>query len=186
MNPLPTEIWNRALSYHDYRAGVSRNQEAFDEVYAGPSATEADLELLRRLPPLRVLALGEDWCPDVFFTLPTWARIAEALPGWELRVLARDAYPEVMEHFLWKDGAKRIPVYAFYDQAGRLQVWWSGRSAAAERTLTELLGGRRFADLDREEQKRMGTGFEASYRREHRRTNLDEMLALLKAFFHVG
>jgi hypothetical protein len=94
MNPLPEEIWNRGLSYADYRAGITRNQDNFDEVWSQPTHRPDDLEILRQLPPLRVLAIGEDWCPDVHHTLPTWARIAEELPGWSLRVFARDQHPD--------------------------------------------------------------------------------------------
>ncbi|HEX7183697.1 MAG TPA: thioredoxin family protein [Thermoanaerobaculia bacterium] len=187
MKPLADEIWNRGLPYGVYRAGIARNQETFDEVYASPSYRPEELEMLRGLPPLRVLAIGEDWCPDVFHTLPTWARVAEELPGWELRVFARDSHPDVMEPFLWKEErAKRIPVYAFYDGEGWLQAWWSGRGAEAERALHELLAGRSYAQLDKEEQKRIGQLFEESYRREHRRKNFEEILALLRAFFHLG
>jgi len=185
MNPLPPEIWKLAAAYPDYRAGVTRHEEDFDEAYAHPGLHPEDFEILRKLPPLRILAIGEDWCPDVFNTLPVWARITEMLPRWDLRVLARDANPDVMAHFLWKDDAKRIPVYAFYNEAGRLQVWWSGRGATAEEGLAELLAGRGYGELDHEEQKRIGGLFEESYRLVYRRTNFEEILHLLGAFFHL-
>ncbi len=186
MNPLSEEIWSQGLPYLSYRERVTRNAEAFDELYRSPTFTQHDLELLRRLPPQRVLAVGEDWCPDVYHTLPTWARIVEELPGWELRVFPRDVHPELMKHFLWKDEAQRIPVYAFYDRAGRLQAWWSGRSATAQEGLEDALAGRSFGDLDAEEKKRLGQWLEEGYRRDFRRANLDEILALLRAFFHLS
>jgi len=186
MNPLPDEIWSRGLSYSDFRASIARNLDTFDDVWAHPAHRPEDLEILRQLPPLRVLAIGEDWCPDVYHTLPTWARIAAELPGWELRVFARDQHPEVMEPFRWKaDRAQRIPVYAFFDQAGWLQTWWSGRSGVAEQRLKEILAGRSFAELDREEQKRLRQVFDESYRTELRRRNFEEILEQLQAFFHL-
>ncbi len=185
MNPLPKEIWARRLSYTAYLATVSRNRGTFDEVYSHPSYQAADLEWLRRLPPLRVLAIGEEWCPDVFQTLPTWARLVEELPGWELGIFARDANPDVMEPFLWRGDRQRIPVYAFY-LSDRLQLWWSGRGAAAEQALARLLGGRGFADVSEDERRRATLMLQEGYRREFRRQNLEEMLALLHAFFHVA
>jgi hypothetical protein len=101
MNPLSLDIWEQGLPYEEYRRSVRRNGETFDAVYGEPDYRPADFNLLQRLPPLRVLAIGEDWCPDVFHTLPTWARLAEELPGWELRVFPRDAHPDVMRYFLW-------------------------------------------------------------------------------------
>lgn len=185
MNPLPKQIWSRRLSYAAYLATVSRNRETFDEVYRQPSHRDSDLAWLRRLPALRVLAIAEDWCPDVYQTLPTWARLVAELPGWELGVFARDANPDVMEGFLWRGDRKRIPVYAFYLGDG-LQVWWSGRGAAAEQALADFLAGRSFADLSEEERRRATLLLAEGYRREYRRQNLEEVLALLRAFFHVA
>ena len=185
MNPLPREIWSRRLSYGAYLDTVSRNREVFDEVYRQPSYQPSDLSWLRQLPPLRVLAIGEEWCPDVYHTLPTWARLAEELPGWELGVFARDANPDVMEAFLWRGERQRIPVYAFY-LGDLLQVWWSGRGAAAERQLAGFLAGRGIADLSEEERRRANLLLQEGYRREYRRQNLEEVLALLHAFFHVA
>jgi hypothetical protein len=185
MNPLHPDVWQRGLAYRQYRRRVGRNQAVLDEVYAAPDFTPEDLELLRRLPPLRVLAVGEDWCPDVYHTLPTWARAAEELPGWELRVFARDAHPDVMAHFLWKKGALRIPVYAFYDEGGILQAWWSGRSAPAQQELDAFLAGRSFGDLPEADKKTVGDLLQTGYRERFRRANFEEMLALLRAFYHL-
>lgn len=185
MNPLPPEIWDRGLSYAAYRRTVRRNGKIFDEVNRAPDYTEEDLEFLRKLPPLKVLAIGEDWCPDVYHTLPTWVRAAEKVPGWELRIYARDSNLEVMSHFLWMGQNQRIPVYAFYDEDNHLQTWWSGRSAVAQRAFDEALAGRAFGSLDPEERKRVSEEIEEGYRRAFRRANFEEILRLLRAFFHV-
>ncbi|MEA2604763.1 MAG: hypothetical protein QOF89_5755 [Acidobacteriota bacterium] len=186
MNPLSLETWNQGLTYEAYRRTVRRNGKVLDEVYRNPIHTSEDVDVLRPLPPLRVVAIGEDWCPDVYHTLPTWVRIAAELPGWELRIFPRDAHADLMRHFLWRKDALRVPVYAFYDEAMRLQTWWSGRSAAAEKALQELNGGRPFSQLSPQERTSVGEAFEEGYRSQFRRANLDEMLTLLRAFFHVG
>ncbi len=186
MNPLPPVVWSKGLAYSDYRETISRNNDTFDEVYAKPAYEPQDLKTLGELPPLRVMAIGEDWCPDVYHTLPTWARIAEELPQWELRVFARDTHPEVMESFLWNDRARRMPVFAFYSPKGSLQVWWSGRSAAAQQFYENLLAGRSFGDLSKAEAAEFVQSFDEAYRSRFRRDNFEEILALVKAFFHLG
>ncbi len=183
-NALPREVWERRLSYPAYLATVSRNRGAFDEAYRRPACDEADVALLRRLPPLRVVAIAEDWCPDAFHTLPTWARLVESLPGWELGIYARDTVPDLMEGFVTPGRDRCIPVYAFY-LGDALQVWWSGRGASAERALAEFLAGRSFGRLREEERRCCGRMLEEGYRREFRRQSLDEVLALLSAFFHL-
>jgi len=183
---LSPELWSEGLEYAAYRAQVSRNQETFDEVYDSPAFTAGDLAFLRQLPQLKILCLGEDWCADVYQTLPTWARVVEELSGWSFRVFPRDQHLELMERFLWRGYAQRIPVYAFYDQRNVLQLWWSGRSRAAQAELDGYLDGRKFADLNEGEKNGARRVLNDGYRREFRRANFEEILMLLGSFFHVG
>lgn len=120
-----------------------------------------------------------------FHTLGTWARLAEELDGWRCRVFQRDQGPPLIESFLYLGRAKRIPVYAFYDQRRYLQTWWSGRSAAAERTVEEWLAGRTFAELDKTEAREIGRRFDDGYRQRFRRANFVEIKTLLGACFHL-
>jgi hypothetical protein len=182
---LPGATWKRRLTYEAYLATVSRNRAIFDEVYGAPAFGEADLALLRRLPPLRVVVIAEDWCPDAFNTLPTWARLVEQLPGWELGVFARDTVPELVEAFRAPGRDRPIPVYAFY-LGDILQVWWSGRGAGAERALARFLAGRSLDQLCEEERRCCGLMLLEGYRHEFRRQSLEEILTLLSAFFHVA
>jgi cytoskeletal protein CcmA (bactofilin family) len=185
MNPIDEATLAHGLTYDDYRARVTKNAEVFDEVYGEPAYADVDLDFFRRLPPLLVVAIGEDWCPDVYHTLPTWARLADELDGWSFFVFQRDQDPPLIDSFLWRGNAKRVPVYAFYDARRSLQTWWSGRSGAAERAVKGWLAGRTFAELDAESRAEIGRLFNDGYRREFRRTNFLEIKAQLGAFFHV-
>lgn len=186
MNPIDPETLRHGLDYGRYREGVKANGETFDEVYEAPASRPEDLAFLRRLPPLDLVALAEDWCPDVFHTLPTWARLVEELEGWRLLIFPRDEHPELMEAFLWQGTAKRIPVYAFYDKRGFLQTWWSGRGREAQEALDGILGGRAFDELDDATRQRAVELFERGYPERFRRANLEEILVQLGAFFHVA
>lgn len=185
LNRLPEDLLEGGLSYLDYRSTVRSNDEVFDEVYRDPGYTQDDLSFLSRLPALTVVALAEDWCPDVFHTLPTWARVAEEVEGWDLKIFPRDDNPRLMEAFLWKGGAQRIPVYAFYDRNLQLQCWWSGRGREAQEALDELLAGRSFDELEEAEQARAKALFDEGYPARFRRANFEEILDLLSAFFHL-
>ena len=185
MNPIDEGILELASSYEEYRTRVTKNAAVFDEVYAGLAFDAADLGFFRRLPPLTVVAIGEDWCPDVFHTLPTWARLAEELDGWRFLVFQRDQDPPLIESFLYRGSAKRIPVYAFYDARRYLQTWWSGRCAAAQRAVDGWLAGRTFAELDDAGRQEIGRRFEEGYRNEFRRANFVEIKTQLGAFFHL-
>ena len=185
MQILEPETWSLGLTYARYRRGVKHNQESFDEAYSTPAIEAGDLDLLARLPPHRILALVEDWCPDVCHTLPTWARLTEDLPSWELRVFPLGKHSALMEPFIGIGGSRRVPVYAFYSAAGWLQVWWSGRCGAAEREVERILGGRRFGELDTRERVGVGRQLEDAYRSRLKRLAFEEILTLLASFYHL-
>jgi membrane-associated protease RseP (regulator of RpoE activity) len=89
-------------------------------------------DLLERARDVRgvwhLLALSEDWCGDGANTLPYLARLAEALSTLELRILARDAHPDLMDRHL-TGSARAIPVVIILDEAFREVGWWGPRPA---------------------------------------------------------
>ena len=92
------------------------------------------VQALRALPKLRVLALGEEWCPDVFRGMPVVAKLCEAA-GWELRIFPRDDNNgDIMAEFLnKKDGNEyqSIPVIVLYTQDLGYIGHWIERPAIA-------------------------------------------------------
>ena len=93
----------------------------------------ADLvERLRKVGGgMRLLVLSEDWCSDCFSAVPLVARLAEAA-GVDLRVLARDANPDLMDAYL-SSGTRSIPVVMVLDDDFRVRSWWGPRPAALQR-----------------------------------------------------
>lgn len=75
----------------------------------------------------RLLALSEDWCGDAVNALPFVARWAEAVPGMELRVLARDENLELMDAHLTDGRSRSIPVVMVLDPEGEEVGWWGPR-----------------------------------------------------------
>jgi hypothetical protein len=63
----------------------------------------------------KLLVIAEDWCGDASNTVPIIARFAESVSGFELRVIQRDAYPELMDQYL-TNGARSIPMVIALDE----------------------------------------------------------------------
>ena len=97
--------------------------------------------------PAKVLALGEDWCPDVFRGLPVMVRIAEAA-GMELRIFPRDDNLDIMDEFLNRGESQSIPTFVFYTRDHRYIAHWIERPARANAELGEI--PKLFEGLDRE------------------------------------
>ena len=73
---------------------------------------------LKALPTMKLMVIGEDWCPDVFRGMPVLARIAEAA-GWEARFFQRDQNNDIMDEFLNVQNGQAfqsIPVAVVYTE----------------------------------------------------------------------
>lgn len=87
--------------------------------------------------PWRLLALTEDWCLDAVNTLPVVQRLVEMSPHLELRVLPRDANPDLMDTHM--TGASRsIPVVMLLDEAGLEYGWWGPRPSQLQQWYLEV------------------------------------------------
>jgi hypothetical protein len=142
--------WQRFLQER-----VQRNQEKFQYNYDETRISDEDAPAFRRLAqrpdgPARVLALGEDWCPDVFRGLPVTARIAEAA-GMELRIFPRDDNLDIMNEFLNQGEHQSIPAFVFYTRDHRYIAHWIERPAKANAELGKIAG--LFEGLDREKDR---------------------------------
>jgi hypothetical protein len=145
------ERFDSGLTYQDYLGRIQRNREKFQFNYDGTAVSSDDAATLKRLVErpdgaAKVLALGEDWCPDVFRGLPVMARIAEA-SGMELRVFPRDENLDIMGEFLHNGEHQSIPTFVFYTSDHRYIAHWIERPAKANAEMGQYM--QQYAGLDR-------------------------------------
>ena len=119
-----------------------------------------------------LLVLVEDWCGDAVNTVPYLARLAELSPNLDLRVLGRDANPDVMEAHLAPSGARAIPVVIVLDEHFVERGWWGSRPGELQRWVSDV--GR---TLEKDERYRHVRTW---YARDRGRSTLDEVLAILE------
>ena len=132
---VTAERFAAGLTYPEYMERIQRNRAKFEYNYDETRLADDDVRVFRELAsrpdgPARVLALAEDWCPDVFRGLPVMARIAEAA-GMELRIFPRDENPDIMNEFLQQGKHQSIPVFVFYTRDQRYLAHWTERPALA-------------------------------------------------------
>ena len=130
------------MSWEQYLGHIKRNVDKFQANYDATEVSEEDARALRSLVekengPAKVLALGEDWCPDVVRGLPVMARVAEAA-GMELRIFPRDDNLDIMNEFLNQGEHQSIPTFVFYTRDHRYIAHWIERPAKAEEELHQL------------------------------------------------
>lgn len=111
------ERFAQGLSYEEFKAQMTRNQERFATNERRLELGADDLEAFRKLPtPLRVLVLAEDWCGDVIDNLPILGRIAAESGKLDLRVFLRDQNLDLMDQYLNQGQFRSIPVFVFFDE----------------------------------------------------------------------
>jgi hypothetical protein len=110
------ERFAQGMTYDEFKAQMTRNQERFAANEHGLILDEADVEVFKRLPrPLNVLVLAEDWCGDVIDNLPILGRLAAASGKLTLRIFLRDQHPDLMDNYLNRGEFRSIPVFVFFD-----------------------------------------------------------------------
>jgi len=149
------ERFAAGMTWEQYREHIKRNREKFQFNYDETAIADGDAEAFRALAarpdgPAKVLALGEDWCPDVFRGLPVMVRIAEAA-GLELRIFPRDDNLDIMDEFLNRGESQSIPTFVFYTGDHRYIAHWIERPAKANAELAEI--PKLFEGLDREKDR---------------------------------
>lgn len=125
-------LWTDGLSFADFiEASDPKHRGLWEGIYK-----------IARLPPWvssavpagtrrRLLVIAEDWCGDASNTVPIVTRLAEALPGFEVRIVLRDQHPELMDRYL-TDGSRSIPIVIALDEEGRELGHWGPRPAVLQ------------------------------------------------------
>lgn len=116
-------LWEQALPFDAYVAAGSQHRGLWEGLYRIARLPEWALSAVPAGTRRRLLVLAEDWCGDASNTVPVLARLADAVPELELRVLRRDEHPEVMDRYL-TNGSRSIPVViALNEEFGEVGHW---------------------------------------------------------------
>ena len=170
MNDLK-RYFQKGFTFSRFLEETRESKHPWQQFYQRARAPEDLLSAARGLPgSWRFLALCEEWCGDGANSLPYLARAVEAVEKLDLRVLSRDANPELMDRYL-THGNRAIPVVIVLDEAFREVGWWGPRPAP----LQELFL-REIKPLPKEDRY---PRLRAWYARDRGRTALKEIFQIL-------
>jgi len=124
-------LWKQALPYHEFVAASTEHRGLWEGIHRIAVLPEWSRKLDLSGAPRRLLVIAEDWCGDASNTVPILARLAEHLPGLELRVLRRDEHPDVMDQYL-TNGSRSIPIVIALDEDFRELGHWGPRPLALQ------------------------------------------------------
>ena len=166
------ERYLAAAMFDDFVAAAQVNQVLWRAVAKGARLPEGAVERARALGGAwHLLVLNEDWCGDAVNTVPVLARLADEASNLDLRLLGRDANPDLMDAHL-TGGARSIPVAVLLDADYRERAWWGPRPAELQRwVMTE---GQSLPKAERYREVRKW------YARDRGRSTVEEVLALIE------
>lgn len=124
-------LWDKALPYHEFVAASTEHRGLWEGVHRIAVLPGWTRPLDASAEPRRLLVIAEDWCGDASNTVPILAKLAETVPGLELRVLRRDEYPDVMDQYL-TDGSRSIPIVIALGEDFRELGHWGPRPQALQ------------------------------------------------------
>lgn len=121
------ERFRSGLDFPTYLTTLTSNVELWPAVYRTARVPEEMVARARELPGRwKLLALTEDWCGDAVNAIPILAKLVEQVPSFELRLLGRDANPDLMDSHL-SGTSRSIPVVMVLDEGLVEHGWWGPR-----------------------------------------------------------
>lgn len=152
---ITPERFAQGYTWEQYVEAIKANKERFQQYYDEFKVRPEEVDFFRkfnqRKGPVKVVAIGEDWCPDVVRGIPVAARLAEAA-GMELRIFPRDENLDLMNEYLWRHEFLSIPVFAFFDRDWKELGHWIERPAAGYKFVFDLnqeLAGSNLSDEEK-------------------------------------
>ncbi len=119
-------LWNAAQTFDAFVAPSSKHKALWQGIYRIARVPEWATAAVPPAGYRRLLVIAEDWCGDAVNTVPILAKLADAVPGIELRILARDQNPDLMDRYL-TNASRSIPIVIALDEEFRELGYWGPR-----------------------------------------------------------
>jgi hypothetical protein len=168
----PRARYLAAPTFEAMLAIVTKNVDLWTAMWR---RARVDDDYVRRVTALgrawHLLVLSEDWCGDAVNTVPIVARLAECCPNVDLRVLARDGNPDIMDTHL-TGSSRSIPVVIVLDDSYVERGWWGPRPTVLQRWVSGQ--GQLLEKTARYREARTW------YARDRGRTTLEEVVSIME------
>ncbi len=171
---MTRERYYAGWTFDEMVAVAQKNVELWKSVRA---RAHVDEEAVRRVRALggewHLLVLSEDWCGDSVNTLPFVDALAAHTNNVDLRIIGREANPDLMDSHLTNVTSRSIPIVMVFDKQFLEHGWWGPRPTVLQHW---VLGEGQAVDQDEryKEQRRW-------YARDHGRTTVEDVVALLES-----
>ncbi|HEY4734653.1 MAG: thioredoxin family protein [Gemmatimonadaceae bacterium] len=125
-------------TFADFMAHPIRSQEMWTAV---AHRVSIPLDMAARVEALHghwhLLILSEDWCGDSINIVPIIAKLTESVSNLDMRILARDENPDIMDAHLTGGKSRSIPIVILLNPKFEECGWWGPRPRALQKWVME-------------------------------------------------
>jgi hypothetical protein len=134
---ITNEIWNKGLTLQEYIARMEVFQKQMQQRVNEIRITSAEFQKLKAFDQVRkILVVTEAWCIDSLMNVPIIAKIVEASPNLEMKMMIRSEYPALRQYFS-EQGYNKIPLCWVMKADFSFCGAWLERPQAAYRKLDD-------------------------------------------------
>jgi hypothetical protein len=169
-------IWAGALTFEEFVRAGTKHCGLWRGVYQTARIPDWAIAAVPPGMQRKLLVIAEDWCGDASNTVPILAKLVDAVPALELRIILRDTNPAVMDRYL-TNGSRSIPIVIALDQEFREVGHWGPRPA--------LLQAWVMANLHTMPKTELYPQVRKWYARDRGESTLREVLTVLSAEWRV-
>jgi thioredoxin-like negative regulator of GroEL len=108
---------NDAVEIDRYLDSMENNRDLFLKHIEETAIDQSHVDYFRQ-EPFTFLVITEDWCIDSVQFIPVLVKLAQEIPGLEIKVLRRDEHKDLAGNYRRKDGYQAIPVIIAFDEDG--------------------------------------------------------------------
>lgn len=123
--PMPERFRDAAYEYREFRAGDTAKAELWARVEGrAPTAVRPFLPRVLAIPRRQhLLVVAENWCPDAANSLPYLAKLAEASPNVDLKLLRKADAPDLLGKYPLGD-RQATPLVLLMNSKWEVQGVW--------------------------------------------------------------
>lgn len=158
VRPDIAEIFGRGSTWQAFLEGCGAKALDMKRVLDSIRIPAGMLLDIKSRGPLRILAFGEAWCPDVIHHFPIVAALEGLLGDVHARFFNSDSQGDLLAS-LSEDGKKTIPLILFYDLEYREIARIRGRKPKAKEWMKGQIAGREIKDIPQQEKDDITTRF---------------------------
>ena len=93
--------------------------------------------ILKIEKPQTWMIISETWCGDSAQNIPFFSKVAELNLNIDLRIIIRDANPDIMDLYL-TNGTRSIPILVSFDDSGNEIFRWGPRPQEGKKLFADL------------------------------------------------